>query len=229
MRDLREEKRIVEDHHCKRSSTSRGLLRPPELKPECPRGCCGDRSAACVRSAIQCRHNLPAHPCSNPRQTAPSDFSGNGTRLGPPGEGAARASFAMGNLWRRKAAEPSDSRPIVRPPPAPPWSASAYRPRRSANPGYTAYEQAILKSGIFQSPISDSPPDRPGSASRRSGTLVVDDDLQQPPADRLRCLLAWTFSSDPRAIDLLLFSMFSHARWITAGITNGQQPAAKMT
>ena len=43
-----------------------------------------------------------------------------------------------------------------RPPPAPPWSASAHRPRRSANPELAAYEQAILKSGIFQSPTSVS-------------------------------------------------------------------------
>ena len=52
--------------------------------------------------------------------------------------------------------------------------------------------------------------------------LVVDDDCQQPPAECLWFLLAWTFPSDPRAFGDPLVSMFSHARWIMLGIGSGQ-------
>jgi hypothetical protein len=38
-------------------------------------------------------------------------------------------------------------------------------------------------------------------------SLVIDDDLQQPPGDCFGCLLAWTFPSDPGAIDPLKFDI----------------------
>ena len=41
--------------------------------------------------------------------------------------------------------------------------------------------------------------------------LSIDDDLQQPSADGLRCLLAWTFPGRPRTSGVPVFNMFSHA------------------
>jgi hypothetical protein len=38
-----------------------------------------------------------------------------------------------------------------------------------------------------------------GQLSTDPAALLVDDDLQQPSADRLRRLLAWTFPGDLRA------------------------------
>ena len=39
---------------------------------------------------------------------------------------------------------------------------------------------------------------------------VVHHDVQEPSADRFRCLLAWTFPGDPSTSDALLLDMFSH-------------------
>jgi hypothetical protein len=49
------------------------------------------------------------------------------------------------------------------------------------------------------------------SASRQSDNLPVHDDLQQSPAEHLRCLFAGTVPSDPRAFADPLCSIFSHA------------------
>jgi hypothetical protein len=64
-----------------------------------------------------------------------------------------------------------------------------------------------------------------GQPSADPAALVIHDDFQQSPAHRLRCLFAWTFPSGPPTFGDPLLCVFSHARWITAGIAGGQQPS----
>ena len=57
---------------------------------------------------------------------------------------------------------------------------------------------------------------------------VVDDDLQQPVAKRLRGLLTWTRWGTPRS-KTLLFNVFPHARGVAPLGATGQYPAEIIT
>lgn len=91
-------------------------------------------------------------------------------------------------------------------------------------PWLTAYAQAILKSGIFQSPTSEvsarsSRVSFPPIRQVLSYTTIAN---SRRPSEHLRCLFAWTLPSDPWAISDPLFRVFSHAPRITVGIAGSQ-------
>jgi hypothetical protein len=129
-------------------------------------------------------------------------------------------SVPIGGRWADRLATPSPRSRFVS------WLRSSSR-RRQPRAGQRQhavlndqpYLRRRLRTGVLEVghlPVTDlrrSLPDRPGSASRRCGNTVIDDDFQQPPGDRLRCLLASTFPGDPRTLrdPHSVCSMFSHA------------------